>query len=758
MPGLTLLDYQVFSQLCDRIEDSVTGGANPLEAFSEKVLGYGFEPDGAVLRFVLLCSPQAREALKRILQRALPEGHLQIENASLPVLVRDAVDLQSLQHAVSLPEVSPQPDHTRPSAEVLKEQVQVALGQSVRQVILQEHRKVLVPGYLLRFTPFTSPNLIILRIALGQIHYLHNAGRQMTDSYDSRSVQATMTEISRWSGLSRTSIYRLLHEDDRCAWLVDVDHRGSFQNDQGQQIALSNAYLLKPLPLTPGDAADLRTYLRAHQEDWPNMDAALESLARINRREIFHFPYRTPAEGDDPAPVSLQEIFRSVFGPFEPDPQLMALFDLARENLQGKDFVTLPWYVFRKLLPIYGSSIIMLYLMSLPLLFNHAGVKRDTFWLPGGADALAAWTGDKSTSKFFPKANAKGRGRPATKKGSTDRAWRQGKREMLEDFFLRVNTKRIKGQSSWQIQVHEPPILPADAQLLSGVYHLLTMLIREDRLADLADLFENPVFSDPGQSSGHILDRLYRIPLKARQRECLWQMADRIFSDFETPEDAEISDFETPADRLISLFETPEQPLFSRFATPARVLISYFETYLKILYRIKDSFELIDSNQQPDSQTGNSGPSNQHLHPGWTVGSLEKLLERSRQDYQETILQESLRRKHFKAWLIQGALNPRVQQPLSLAISKAVSGQSPPSGAASRLAETPITLLASVLKAMLVNPESMGYTGSEEQKQMEADLAQLLVGVDQNQQPLLLQRLLDILHQAGNDPLNRRDA
>ncbi len=743
MPGLTLLDYQVFNHLRDHIEDHAP---DLWDAFSEMVLGYGFKHDEDGIIFILLCAPQARDSLSQIIHQVLPEGRMAVDSNYLAVSIHDAIQPQELQHAVDLPDQSPDPSASQLSNETLTEQVQIALGQSVRQVILQEHRKVLVPSYLLRYTPFTSPNLIILRIALGQIHYLHSAGSQITESYDPRTVKATMTEISRWSSLSRTSIYRLLHEDSRCDWLVDVDNRGSFQNDQGQQIALSNAYLLKPLELTPGDATDLRRYLQENRSNWLDVDSALETLARINRREIFQFPYRLPQEGDDPAPASLQDIIRSVFGPFAPDQQRMALFDLAQENLQGKDFVTLPWYVFRKLLPVYGASIITLYLMSLPLLFNHAGVNRDTFWLPGGAEALVAWTGDKSIGKFFPKANPKGRGRPSSQKESTERAWRQNKREMLGEFFLRTVTRKVKGQTAWQIQVHEPPILPEDARLLSGTYHLLVMLVQEDRLVDLASMFENSVFSEPGQPASQILDQLYRIPLEARQRECLWHMADLVFSNFETPEESEFSNFETPVERIISLFETPEQPLFSKFATPAKALISYFETYLKILFRIKDSFKLKDSTFQPNSDKVNK---TQAAASGWSDGSIQDLLKSSHPDYQEAIQQDSAKQRLFKAWLIQGALNPKVQQPLNLAISKVVNDSSPPEKAALRLAKASPSVLILVLERMRDNPYSMGYHNSAQLKQVEGDLALLLVGVGQDQQGILIQRLLDILGQSG---------
>lgn len=281
----------------------------------------------------------------------------------------------------------------------------------------------------------------------------------------------------------------------------------------------------------------------------------------------------------------------------------LTLIDKVRDHLIGSDFVAAPWYLLRRLLPVYGTSIVVAYLMCQPLLFKHNGVERDTFWLPGVAERLVSWTDDRSFGKYFPKANAKGRGRPASGERSADAAWRKYKREMPADFFLRVQTRRDpEGTPQWQIKVWDLPILPEDARLMDSVHRRLAELIRNDQLANLLALLEK-ISPQNGSGAGRtVLDRVYQLPAASETRQVLTCVAAGLFSDFETLEDPQISDFVTPAERLISLYETPESGFISKNATPVIAFISDLETHLKILEKIKDSIKMIkNSNASPDS-------------------------------------------------------------------------------------------------------------------------------------------------------------
>lgn len=737
--GMTLLDYEVFEILKARLTEQ-----DPAQAatFPERVLGYGFSSsENFAPAFILLCNPHHRESLHEVISSISPDGLLAIQDSAIQVVVSDSAHQHDLQHNLQLTDVSVTPVQTK--NDDLEDWVQISLGQTLRQAILQENRKIILPAYLLRYTPFTSPSLILLRAALSQIHFLHQSSVQNEDEFEQRSVTARMNEIQRWSSFSRTSIYRLLHEDPRSAWLVRVENRGAYQNNQGQQISLPNQYLLEPLKLTPGDATDLEHYLRDHRADWTDPDDCLLALLHLDRRQLLTYPYRTPQPGDRPEPASVLEILQSVFGGFELTASRLTLIDKLRDHLMGDDFVAAPWYLLRRLLPVYGASIVAAYLMCQPLLFKHNGIKRDSFWLPGGADTLVAWTSDRSFGKYFPKANSDGRGRPASGKGTTDSEWRKNKQELLADFFLRLQTRRDgEGTPQWQIQVADLPVLPEDARLISSVYARLEELIRSDRLDQLTTLLDKVDASQTNLQGKTILDRIYRLPVSTETQKVLSCLVNGLISDSGTPVQAEISKFETPVDRIISLFETPENAFISENATPVMNLISDLETHLKILESIKDSVKIIKNSNTPPDSTISQNQSDLSEGEEW---DLESLLEPVSAQIRQEILNDPEKAGVFKAWLVHSALNSRVNQPLNLALSKALQGAAPPDAAATRLAEMPLAKLVELL-AISANPAGdWGYQTDLAVQNRMRDLDLLLVGEAANLRAVLIQRLLDLL-------------
>lgn len=742
MPEITILDYEVFEALKAELGRESDAGSTP---FSEAVLGYGFlagEEKRSSIDFVLLCHPASGKYIRELIERVFSEQPFIFSGSEIDVLIHSSGPTDELRHAITLIKEETASDEPGLNDRDLSEWVQISLGQTLRQAVLNEHRKVILPSYLLRYTPFTSPNLIILRAALSQIHYLHQSGN-LSDEFEQRTVSAKMSEISRWSSFSRTSIYRLLYDDPRSRWLVDVENKGSYQNDQGQHISQPNQYLLQPIQLTPGDATDLLIYLETHKEEWRSVNDCLIALAKIEPRKILAYPYRLPQEGDLSQPTSVLSILQQHFGSFELNAERLALIDKVRDNLIGRDFITLPWYVLRNLLPEYGASIITLYMMCQPLLFRQGGIQRDTFWLPGGEETLIAWTNDRSLAKYFPKANAKGRGRPAGEKGSSDSAWRKGKRELLSDFFLRLETRKDRhGQTQWKVQVHDYPILHTDEQLISNLYKIIADLNRQGKLSSLLTLFEQEVFTDSKATGRIIFDRLYRATLNKEASQSLSWIAATLFSNIETSENTVISDFETPVNRLISIFEPPVQQLISENATPAAVLFSVFETYLKILYTIKDSIKMIkNTNNPPDS--GKPGVhSEQEKAEGW---DYQEILRSVKPELQAKIIQDRTKQEDFLAWLIQSCLNSRVQQPLNLALSKTVQGETYPDLAALRLSrQSPLALL-SLLVIFQTDPNRISFQNDPSTRTMASDVQQLLMGEDSQKQPILIQRLIDCL-------------
>lgn len=738
MPEVTFLDYEVFEDLKARLARQLCDGAAD---FTEAVLGYGFtEGEGGTPEFTMLCHPTSIESIRHSISHEFSGNAFQVSGVEMKISVHSTNPKGELLHSLTRTAVNPGGDEKDMVESDISEWAQISLGQTLRQVVLNEHRKIILPSYLLRYTPYTSPNLIILRAALSQIHYLRQSG-SLHDEFEQRTVSARMSEISRWSSFSRTSIYRLLYEDPHSRWLVDVENKGSFQNDQGQHISQPNEYILQPLQLTPGDAVDLLLYLESHHDEWEGVDECLTALAKLDPRKILAYPYRLPRDGDPDQPATILSVVQQSFSPFELTAERLALLDKVRDNLIGHDFITVPWYVMRNLLPVYGASIITLYMMCQPLLFRQGGVQRDTFWLPGGEETLFAWTNDRSVGKYFPKSDAKGRGRPASENGSDDSSWRKGKRDLLSDFFLRTEVRKDKqGLVQWKIRVNDYPILNQDKRLISGLYEILARLIRDQHIDSLLGVFKQEAFTAPRNQGLSMTDRLYRSALSSSDIKAFSLILKQIISDYETPDKVSISGFETPADRIISIFEPPVQQLISESATPAVELISVFETYLKILFIIKDSIQ-IHENSNPHPDSGNSSSTEpENRMEDW---NFEQILQPVKVEFRKELLQDPHKLDSFMAWLIYGCLNSRVQQPVNLALVKALQENAIPDAAALRLAgQSPIALL-SVLTVMQTDPSRANYQQDPLIRAITTDIRQLLMGEHPKDYPILIQRLID---------------
>ena len=202
MGKITLLDYGVFEALkaaLGREKESVS------DSFSESVLGYGFlagKGDPSPVEFILLCHPSSCGNLKTSIDRAMAENPFSVEGIPILVSVRSSGPAHDLAHSLTLSTDNPIPDAIDPVNDDLSEWVQISLGQTLRQVVLNEHRKIVLPSYLLRYAPFTSPNLIILRAALSQIHYLHQSG-SLSNEFEQRTVSARMSDSAQNIPISR---------------------------------------------------------------------------------------------------------------------------------------------------------------------------------------------------------------------------------------------------------------------------------------------------------------------------------------------------------------------------------------------------------------------------------------------------------------------------------------------------------------------------------------------------------------------------
>ena len=171
-------------------------------------------------------------------------------------------------------------------------------------------------------------------------------------------------------------------------------------------------------------------------------------------------------------------------------------------------------------------------------------------------------------------------------------------------------------------------------------------------------------------------------------------------------------------------------------------LISDLETHLKILESIKDSIKIIkNSITPPDSNIPQERPD---LLEGedWQLTSI---LEPVSAQLKQEIMNDTGKSRIFKAWLVHSALNSRVNQPLNLALNKAMQSVAPPDTAAMRLANLTLTDLVHLLENSASSTGDWGYQVDEVDQQRARDLELLLVGEAPNMRAVLIQRLLDLI-------------
>ena len=139
---LTLLDYEVFDSLKTKLAEKDPEHA---ASFPERVFGYGFTTqDDPLPAFVLICSPHFRNSLIESISTALPESLLTFQETTIKVIISDSVSQHDLQHNL---QITDSIDSTpQANTDNIEDWVQISLGQTLRQAVLQENRKILLPA------------------------------------------------------------------------------------------------------------------------------------------------------------------------------------------------------------------------------------------------------------------------------------------------------------------------------------------------------------------------------------------------------------------------------------------------------------------------------------------------------------------------------------------------------------------------------------------------------------------------------------
>ena len=542
---------------------------------------------------------------------------------------------------------------------------------SIYQQIIQPERVVRFPVYLFRWLPYVGAQTIFIILALWQEYYL--AQNQGTGN-PGKQISVRSERVCQWAGVSRAQYFRILKTNNHLSWFMQkMDTHHEMDRQSGKIKKSANQYQLYDLPLTPGDAQDLRDFLIMHQLDqFP--EKVLQDVLQRSPKEILHYPYRLPSEEfatQQPQYFTVQQIVQELIG--KPlNKEISALANQLAMRLQTPDrFQMVSWYFLQHWLPRLGADAAMfiLLLRNLSYFNEQIGEIRNELWINGGYEEIANWLGIQNkrlVTYWFPAARTK---KINTGTWSEKSKQEMNRREQLQEkmaFFIQRLDYRISqhGNYSWKYKVQRMDPLLTEHQ---RVEESIQMLVSSIQSQHLEVEFEGWLTSIPSDCfETHRDDRTIELRLSDTLNDCS----------------------ETLKPALKDCFETLES-----------ISNDCFETVLKILKSIKDTYK----QKIPTTKVNSEIKTMDWDQGGWikhekSIWSLHDLLGKADQKNRTLLLKQEKTASPFIAWIIYGVSKPSIVDPYSLAIAKLK--QTPgcfPGGPADRLAQVPPEVLIGML-------------------------------------------------------------
>ena len=371
------------------------------------------------------------------------------------------------------------------------------LHESVRGALIEPERVVKLPVCFLRWLPYVDAEILFLVLALRQEYYIQTGSKGNTTG----KVAARAERVCQWSGISRAQFFRLMQPDSGFGWFgkksetdYEVDRR------TGRTKKSPNKYTLYGIPITPGDAEDLKQYLIEHSIR-ENPKAALISALSAQPRDILKYPVRLSAEEVSlsiPRKVSVQDVVREVTGQ-KLTTELMDLADrLSDHLLTPNEFILISWYFLRHWLPLLGPDAAMLiFILRNACYFNEAtGEMRDEVWIDGGYETMAQRLGlenPRLISHWFPAAIERSRHKESLTSSTQKEVDRRAQfQDQMGAFAQRIDHRTGEnGTYSWRFKVQRAdPLIPKHETIFQQVARLVSDLDQEELLNELMDRVE----------------------------------------------------------------------------------------------------------------------------------------------------------------------------------------------------------------------------------------------------------------------------
>ena len=253
--------------------------------------------------------------------------------------------------------------------------------------IVQPHKIVLVPGYLIRLLPERKGAAIFAYIGFSQVAWMNSHGSSDSDI----AVTASITSIAKFSASNRTAFYKLMGKTS------------FWESLQGLVTRSGDHFVLhRTLPLSKPDAQGVANWLKDRLLAGAALEEALLSAMSITSGhlvgEILPDLYLPEGLTIDPSvPVYVPDIVRYVKGSELNAAEMAAATDLHARIVYGFKDLTIRHYFLTEVIrrSQLSTDQAALVLASRYHYFAnpHTGEVDNRIVVPGGYKELASWIG-----------------------------------------------------------------------------------------------------------------------------------------------------------------------------------------------------------------------------------------------------------------------------------------------------------------------------------------------------------------------------
>jgi hypothetical protein len=263
----------------------------------------------------------------------------------------------------------------------------ISFDEDARQAwgkIVNPHRFVMIPDYILKsWIPILGTSKTLVTLAFRQVAYISKCKELIGDEV----AEASIEQLSRWSGLSVGGVHKILSDPGYLTWFVKgigakTDEAGNIYADRDRR----SYHVRIDIPLTPEDQVKIRTYLEEHlpkeDDDWP---LVLYDAHKARKRTV-------PKKAALPdSPRTIQEIVKVLRGADRPLTRRIdeACIELYEQWVHPGYFGRATHYFLQRWVPELSSSVACLILWARRRAYIDSQLEEVRFLRLGSNQELA---------------------------------------------------------------------------------------------------------------------------------------------------------------------------------------------------------------------------------------------------------------------------------------------------------------------------------------------------------------------------------